>query len=316
VKSGFDRSRLEFGSLAGRRSIVDGGMLTGDWDDETGALEFASALPDVLAVRGMRSLASALIGARDAGRARILMYGGHVIKCGLGPLLVRWLRRGVFSCLATNGAGTIHDIEMALFGRTSEDVEAGIADGSFGMWSETTEIYGAAVGRAAAGSTGLGRALGEEVAERGGSPEISPLAASVALDVPLTVHPALGGDIVHPGKAVPWDLLGAAAERDFDRLGECIFGLSGGVVVNAGSAVLLPEVFLKLLTSAVNLGAEIRDITTANLDMIQHYRPTRNVLQRPVAALGGESVAITGHHEFTLPMLDLFVRLEERKRDG
>ncbi len=312
MSSGFDRSRLRFKSLDERTSIVAGDMLAGDWDSDSTALEFVSSLPDVLAVRSMKALASALVRARETGASRILMFGGHVIKCGLGPLLVKWIRKGTLSCLSTNGAGTIHDIEMALFGQTSEDVESGISDGSFGMWRETSEIYAAALERARADETGLGRALADELLQRGGNEDISPLAAAARADIPLTVHPALGSDIVHPHTGVRWDLLASAAERDFDLLGECICGLSGGVVINVGSAVLMPEVFLKLLTAAMNLGADITGITTANLDMIQHYRPVRNVLERPVRALGGISLAITGHHELTLPLLDLFIRLEEK----
>jgi hypothetical protein len=259
----------------------------------------------------MRKLAGALIRARNKGSARIFMYGGHVIKCGLGPLLVKWLAKGYVSCLATNGAGTIHDIEMALFGETSEDVEAGIADGSFGMWQETGEVYASALRRAHENALGLGEALGREVLDRGGDRAVSPLAAAVEEGVPITVHPALGGDIVHPYPNVGWMDLAEAAERDFDLLGERISGLTGGVVITAGSAVIMPEVFLKLLTSANNLGYGVRDITAASFDMIMQYRPLNNVVFRPSRALGGESIVLTGHHELMLPLLDIFLQAEE-----
>ena len=311
MSTGFDRSRLELRSLSDRASRIRSGMLVGEWAPDSTVLEFVSSLPDVLAVRGMKTLAAALVRARKTGASRILMYGGHVIKCGLGPLLSRWIREGLFSCLATNGAGTIHDLEMALFGETSEDVEKGIADGSFGMWKETCEVYASAVDRAQLAGTGLGESLGYELSERGAGSDISPLVAARAAGIPLTVHPALGSDIVHPCKNVSWERMAAAAERDFDALGEQIAALTGGVVVNAGSAVVMPEVFLKLLTSAINLGSDISGFTSANFDMIQHYRPVQNVLERPTRALNGKQLGITGHHELMLPLLDIFIRLEE-----
>ncbi len=307
------RDRLRMKSLRARRSRVGPELLAGDWEASTSLREFVDSLPDVLAVRRMRLLARNLLLARDRGSTRLLMYGGHVIKCGLGPLVVRWLRDGVVSCLATNGAGTIHDLELALYGETSEDVQDGISEGSFGMWSETGLCYARAVELAGEREYGLGRALGTVVLDEGGKTAISPLAASREQESPVTVHPALGGDIVHPHPGLDWGELGRAAERDFDSLICSCSELSGGVVVNLGSAVLMPEVFLKALTAAQNLGADVSGITAANMDMIQHYRPMRNVVQRPVAALGGESVSLTGHHEIMLPLLDAFIRAEEER---
>ena len=318
----FDRNKLRMKSLRDRTSKVSADLLVGHLDCGAPAGDFADELPDVLAVRDMRKLAEALVRARASGGERILMYGGHVIKCGLGPLLVKWLRSGIVSALATNGAGTIHDVEMSLFGETSEDVEAGIADGSFGMWKETGEVYSAGLQRASEGSMGLGEALGREILQRGGDIDMSPLAAAADEGVPVTVHPALGGDIVHPYPNVGWREMAEAAERDFDLLGSRIAGLSSGVVINAGSAVVMPEVFLKLLTSAINLGSSICDITTASFDMIRQYRPLQNVVFRPARALGGEPIVITGHHELMLPLLDIFIQAEEispgrrSKREG
>jgi hypothetical protein len=288
-------------------------MLVGDWKASTPLAEFVDGLPDVLAVRRMRLLARSLLKAGELGATRLLMYGGHVIKCGLGPLLVRWLRRGVVDSLATSGAGTIHDLELALYGGTSEDVRAGIADGSFGMWEETGLHYARAVEMSADRDIGLGHALGSLILEEGGSADASPLAASVKLEVPVTVHPALGGDIVHPHPGLDWARLGRAAERDFDALVQRCSELSGGVVINLGSAVVMPEAFLKALTTAQNLGAGVTGITACNMDMIQHYRPDRNVVGRPVEALGGDSVSLTGHHELMLPLLDAFVKSEEAR---
>jgi len=314
LSGGFDRNRLKMKSLRDRTSKVNSELLAGEIEKGVSATGFVDSLPDILAVRDMRKLAAAIIRAKEKGSARIFMYGGHVIKCGLGPLLVNWIRNGTVSFLATNGAGTIHDVEMALFGETSEDVEAGIADGSFGMWQETGEVYSAALNRSSETRAGLGEALGLEVLERGGNMDISPLAAAAFAGVPVTVHPALGGDIVHPYPSVSWTDLASAAERDFDLLGERICQLSSGVVINAGSAVVMPEVFLKLLTSAINLGHGISDITAASFDMIRQYRPLNNVVFRPSRALGGEGLVITGHHELMLPLLDIFLQAEEARR--
>ena len=310
MSTDFDRDKLKLKSLTERTSKVDSSLLWRIPRDQNTA-EFLRSLPDVLAVNDMKKLARATIKARSTGASRIFMYGGHVIKCGLGPLLVKWIRNGTINCLATNGAGTIHDIEMALFGETSEDVEAGIKDGSFGMWQETGEIYSEAINTAYNSNVGLGEALGNEIIRRKGNTAISPLAAACELGIPVTVHPALGGDIIHPYPDVSWERLARAAEKDFDLLGERITSLTSGVVINAGSAVIMPEVFLKLLTSAINLGFDIGDITAASFDMVMQYRPLNNVVFRPTRALGGEQIVLTGHHELMLPLLDVFLEAEE-----
>jgi len=306
----FNREKLKMKSLTERTSKVNSNLLLKtSVSDNTG--EFVRSLPDILAVRDMKRLVRAIIRAKKMEASRIFMYGGHVIKCGLGPLLVKWLNNGTVNCLATNGAGTIHDIEMALYGETSEDVEKGIADGSFGMWQETGEIYSKAINTAYSSNLGLGEAIGREILQRGGNKAISPLATACELGIPITVHPALGGDIVHPCSSVNWEKLAKAAEKDFDLFGERITSLSSGVVVNAGSAVIMPEVFLKLLTSVINLGYSISDITAASFDMIRQYRPLNNVVLRPTRALGGEPIVLTGHHELMLPLLDVFLEAEE-----
>ena len=313
MNGGFDRKRLRFRSVRTRAGRVSSEQLIREPGD-AGAVAFADSLPDVLAVRGLRELAAAAAGARESGASRLLMYGGHVIKCGLGPLLVRWVETGRMDGLATNGAGAIHDIEMALFGETSEDVEAGIADGSFGMWEETGAFWARAVDLAFEEGLGLGAALGRLLTEEGGTAALSPLAASFRAGRPVTVHPALGGDIVHPHPALDWARLGAVCERDYDLLGERIARLAGGIVVNAGSAVVLPEVFLKLLTCARNLGFGVAGFTAASFDMQRPYRALQNVAGRPARALGGRSVEITGHHEIMLPLLDLFLDAAEHRR--
>ncbi len=303
----FHREKLRMNSLGERSARVSRGTLTGLWDGNTPLGEFTRLLPDVLAVRAMRELALALTGAKAGGAGRLLMYGGHVIKCGLGPLVCRWLKDGVFNAIATNGAGSIHDLELALYGQTSEDVEAGLRDGSFGMWRETGQHYAAALET----PLGLGEAVGKEILDHGGHPDSSPMALAASMGIPATVHPCLGCDIVHPHPDVSWSKLAAAAERDFDRFGKVVGSLGGGVVLNAGSAVVMPEVFLKALTCARNLGYPVGELTCADFDMIRHYRPSNNVLARPVAALGGKALALTGHHELMLPLLDAFIRSME-----
>jgi hypothetical protein len=303
----FRRENLKLKSLSGRASKVSSDLLTGNWDANTPVKDFVGVLPDVLAVREMRKLAGALVQAKHAGGARLLMYGGHVIKCGLGPLLVRWMKEGVFTALATNGAGSIHDMEMALYGVTSEDVQAGIKDGSFGMWEETAKHYGKALER----GQGIGRGIGLEIIENGGNTFNSPLAVCAELGFTATVHPSLGSDIVHPVHYVDWSILGREAEKDFNSFAQVVGNLADGVVLNAGSAVVMPEVFLKALSSVRNLGFPVENITAANFDMISQYRSMANVVRRPVNALGGQTVEVTGHHELMLPLLDVFIRAEE-----
>lgn len=302
----FSRKDLKLKSLSGRASRVTADLLAGEWQADTPVSEFVRSLPDILAVREMRKLARALVKAKETGGARLLMYGGHVIKCGLGPLIVRWLEDGVFTALATNGAGSIHDLEMALYGATSEDVQAGIKDGSFGMWEETSIHYSNALRR----EQGIGRGIGLEIIENGGNICISPMATAVENGCTVTVHPSLGSDIVHPAHHVDWSALGREAEKDFISFAEVVGSLANGVVLNAGSAVVMPEVFLKALSSVRNLGFPVENITAADFDMIKQYRSTFNVVRRPVNALGGQTVEVTGHHELMLPLLDVFIRAE------
>jgi uncharacterized protein (DUF697 family) len=306
----FNREKLELKSLSGRTSKVTDDLLVGVWNANTPVTQFVDLLPDILAVREMRKLARAIAGARKAGAARLLMYGGHVIKCGLGPLVARWLGDGVFTAIATNGAGSIHDLEMALYGATSEDVQAGIKDGSFGMWKETAEHYASALNR----EQGIGRGIGLEIIENGGTIQISPMATAVKMGCSVTVHPSLGSDIVHPVHCVDWAAIGREAEKDFASFAGVVGSLAEGVVLNAGSAVVMPEVFLKALSSVRNLGFPVENITTADFDMIKQYRSTFNVVRRPVNALGGQTVEVTGHHELLLPLLDVFIKAEEGKK--
>lgn len=273
--------------------------------------EFLSNLPDVLAARALRTLLERIVTAHQTGRRIGLALGAHTVKTGTTPYLIDLLERGVIGLVAMNGATAIHDLEMALIGETSEDVRAGLADGSFGMARETFEFTNRAYAEGAQGG-GLGRALGRLVLEDPAFEcrELSLLAAATRLDVPATVHVAIGTDIVHMHPGLNAEALGRSSYLDLLKLAEWVRGLEGGVWINLGSAVILPEVFVKALTMARNLdGGSPRTFTAANLDMIRHYRPRVNVLDRPT---GGQGIEIVGHHEILVPLLHAGIVAEVR----
>ena len=266
---------------------------------------FLRSLPDVLAARDLRAVIGA-VAAAAGRRGVIVMIGGHVIKTGLGPLLVHLMRRGVISHVAMNSAASIHDFELCAYGGTSEDVAAGLADGTFGMAAETGRDMNAAITAGAARGWGMGEALGRALAAMPGAPgrAQSVLYCAHELDMPLTVHAAIGTDITHQHPAADGAAIGATSFTDFKRLAGSLPALhDGGVVLNFGSAVIMPEVFLKALTVARNLGeGRPTGFTAADFDMIRHYRPRMNVVDRPVRA-GGTGYSITGHHELLVPLL-------------
>jgi hypothetical protein len=297
-----DLSRLTTRSLAERPSKVRVGDFAAPARAGASFADFLRALPKILAGEDLRAVVAAIVRARRAQRPVVIGMGAHVIKCGLSPLVIDLMERGVITCVAMNGAGPIHDVEIALAGHTSEDVEAGLRDGAFGMARETGDLIQAAL--AAAGpETGLGAAIGRQLgAARPPPAELSILAAAARLGIPATVHVAIGTDIVHMRAGASGAAIGAASFVDFRLFTAVIRDLSGGVYLNAGSAVILPEVFLKAFTIAQNLGASLRDFTTVDLDMLPHYRPTVNVVQRP-AAVGGRGYSLNGRHELLLPLL-------------
>lgn len=298
-----DASRVRTISIGGRSSKVRPELLARVPRADASVAEFLGALPRILKAGDLLAIADAIAGAVRGGRAIVWMMGAHPIKCGLSPLLVEMVRRGWITTLAMNGAGAIHDYELASFGHTSEDVEAGLADGSFGMVRETAEgIFGA---WRAAGDLGAGEALGRAIAESNAPHgDLSLLAACWRAGVPACVHIAMGSDIIHQQPGADGALMGELSMRDFRLLAGQLPDLDkGGVVVNFGSAVVLPEVFLKALTVARNLGASIEDFAAANFDMIQHYRPNMNVVGRPTRTGGGRGFSITGHHEIMGPLL-------------
>jgi hypothetical protein len=232
----------------------------------------------------------------------VLMLGAHVVKVGVQPYLVPLIERGIVRHVAFHGAGAIHDAEIALFGRTSEDVEANLASGAFGMVRETPEFFHAAAADGRARGEGLGEALGRAL-EGAPHAQHSLLAAGRRAGIPVTVHVALGTDTIHAHPAADGAALGETSLRDFRIFAHTLGEARGATVLNLGSAVILPEVFLKALTVAVNLGASLDDLTTVNLDQIQHYRPRVNVLERPTQGAGARGFALTGHHEILVPLL-------------
>ncbi len=267
---------------------------------------FLKALPDVLKAQDFRKVVDAVVRAATRKRAVIVMLGGHVVKTGIGPILVDLMKRGVITHLAMNGSAAIHDYEIARFGGTSEDVAAGLRDGSFGMAEET----GRGLNEAFVAGQDHGWGMGESVARtlegtpKLAHPEHSILLAAYRHWIPVTVHAALGAEIIHQHPAASGAAIGDTSHRDFRRLAASCEELhQGGVVLNLGSAVIMPEVFLKALTVARNVnGGKPTDFTTADFDMQRHYRPRVNVVQRPVLA-GGEGFEITGHHELLIPLL-------------
>lgn len=271
--------------------------------------DFLASLPNILKAKELQEFAASIAAARTAGEPCILLMGAHVIKTGLAPLVIDLMEQGVVTHVALNSAGAIHDSESALFGVTSEDVATNLQDGSFGMWKETGDFINDTL-RAArdAHECGFGEAIGRALIDRQ-APHLSYsiLAAGVRLDVPVSVHAAIGTDIVHQQPSMDGAVTGEMSFRDFRVLAHSVKDLrERSVVMNVGSAVILPEVFLKALTVVRNLRYEARDFAAANFDMIQHYRPNVNVVTRPTMG-AGRGYVFTGHHELMLPLLAAMV---------
>lgn len=265
--------------------------------------EFLARLPVTLAAEELREVARAIVGARRAGRPVILGMGAHPIKVGLSPLIVDLLRRGLLSAVAMNGACLVHDFELAFMGATSEDVGVGLDRGRFGMARETGEFLNRAISEGVAAGLGLGRAVGERM-RRGRLPyrRLSILAAAAELGLPATVHVAVGTDIVHMHPGADGAAIGTGSLRDFYLLAGAVARLEGGVFLNLGSAVVIPEVFVKALNLARNLGHRVEAITCVDMDFIRQYRPAVNVVSRPTARRG-RGIHLTGHHEIMFPLL-------------
>ena len=265
--------------------------------------DFVANLPDVLGARDYREVVAAWEKAWSGNKTVLWGFGAHLIKVGLAPVVVELMERGAISALFMNGAGCVHDLELAMMGRTSEEVGAALDDGSFGMAKETGARLNEAINAGAAAGLGMGEAIGRAIADGNDRhKERSVLACAARLGIPATVHVAIGSDIHHMHPSADGASLGATSYRDFEILASVVAGLDRGVVFNVGSAVILPEVFLKALSLARNLGNPVRRITAVNLDFIRHYRPQMNVVDRPTR-LGGKGYSIVGQHELLVPLL-------------
>jgi len=289
--------------LRGRRSKVDSRAFARPVAGTASFGEFLASLPGVLAARDFRELLGRVAGAKVAGRPVLFGCGAHVIKVGLQPVLIDLMERGFVQGLALNGAGIVHDFEVAYAGRTSEDVAAALADGSFGAARETGEYLNRAIREGVADGLGLGASVGRMIAaSRFPHKGLSLLAAGHRLRIPVTVHVALGTDIIHFHPGADGAAIGEGSLRDFFAFAALVAGLDGGVYINVGSAVLLPEVFLKAVALARNRGARLDRMTTAVFDFNRHYRPEENVVRRPVGPRG-RGYYFVGPHELLVPLL-------------
>lgn len=320
-----DASRLRTYSVVARAHKAGSDAAAKLPDAGASIRDFLDSLPGYLGAEALRRTVQAMAAAVRRDRPVVAAFGAHVLKVGCGPILVDLIRRGVIKAIATHGAGAIHDTELALFGETSEEVADTIRDGRFGMVTETLEFFDAVAARAGRDGKGLGRAVGEMLRDRNAvHADQSVFVAACEAGIPACVHVALGTDTVHMSAGADGAALGEASLHDFRLLcavvsdlgaaggggpgEESAGGGAGGVWLNIGSAVLLPEVFLKAVSVARNLGANLDCMTTVNMDMMRHYRPVQNVLTRPVAR--GRGHELLGHHEILLPLLRAAV-LEE-----
>lgn len=291
----------ELASRPSKVTVKDFAKPLGDGDSLRG---FLGGLPDILAVRSLREVASRVRRAGELGKPVIWGIGGHVVKTGLAPVIIDLMKRGYVSAIAGNGSVLVHDTEIAVAGFTSEDVDASLGEGDFGAARETGEILNAAAKMAVTDGIGLGEALGRELSARQpANREASLLCAAYENKVPFTAHLTIGADIGHFHPNADGASLGGSSHTDFRLFCSIVRELDGGgVYLNIGSAVTLPEIFLKAVTVVRNLGNGLNDITTANFDFIQHYRPLTNVVRRPTANGAGKGFSITGHHEIMIPL--------------
>ncbi len=305
-----DLSRLTVSSVAERPTRVRVEEFARPLDPAAARAVIAS-LPDQLAARALREVIARVAAAHRAQRPVIAMLGGHVIKVGISPCLIALMERRVITHLAMNGAAAIHDVEIAREGRTSEDVESQLHAGRFGMVDETGDFMNAAMIEGRARGEGLGETWGRALSEaRAPHLPASVLGAAYRLSIPTTVHVAVGTDTIHHHPRCDGAALGETTLRDFRILAASLEQAHGAVALNLGSAVIMPEVFLKALSVARNLGAELTELTTVNFDQIQHYRPRVNVVERPTKADGSRGFALTGHHEILFPLFAAAVLAE------
>ncbi len=300
-----DLKKIKTVPLAGRKSRVEIDLTAKPVQAGSRFSDFLQNLPGLLAARDFKAVVEKITTARRKGRPVVLGMGAHPIKVGLSPLIIDLMRRGIITAVATNGAAIVHDFELAFIGRTSEDVAEELCKGTFGMARETGVYLNRAIRDGVKDGLGLGESVGRAISrgqKRFPNKDKSIFAQGYAQKIPMTVHVTMGADIIHMHPSADGALTGEATFRDFRLFASVLAGLEEGVYINLGSAVVLPEVFLKALTVARNLGHRTENITTVNMDFIQHYRPRENVLRRPTLR-GGASYALTGHHEIMFPLL-------------
>ncbi len=298
-----DRKKIRTYPLSKRPSKVEIGALACPHKKGASFGDFLGSLPGMLGAKDLIAVAAAVIKARKAGRHVVLGMGAHPIKVGLSPVIIDLIKRDVITAVATNGACIIHDFELSYIGRTSEDVAEGLEHGTFGMAEETGSLLNRAIKAGVKKGKGIGESIGGFIYRSGFKHKaLSIFGAGYRKGIPTTVHVAMGADIIHMHPTADGSSIGAGTMRDFLTLASVLGDMDGGVYINLGSAVMMPEVFLKALTMARNTGRKVEEITTVNMDFIQHYRPRENVLRRPTM-VKGKSYAITGHHELMLPLL-------------
>jgi hypothetical protein len=300
-----DLEKVETYPLESRPSKVSLNDFAKPVDETASVHDFLSTLPNILAVQSLRNVATQIRRAKELGKPIIWGLGGHVIKTGLAPVIIDLMKRGFVTSIAANGSVLVHDAEIAMVGSTSEDVDATLGEGAFGGAEETGELLNRAAQEGMRDNIGLGEALGRALAvSKPRYGEYSLLCAAYGASIPFTAHVTIGGDIAHFHPNADGAALGATSHTDFRLLAELVRRMNGGgVYLNVGSAVTLPEVFLKAVTLVRNLGHDLVDITTANFDFIQSYRPLTNVVRRPTADGAGRGHSITGHHELMIPLL-------------
>ena len=298
-----DLHRVKLTSLKRKRHRVDKTLFARPWIKNGTLHDFLDTLPNVLAGKELREVVDRITEAVRGKRMVLLGMGAHPIKVGLNPILIDWMEKGVLKGLSMNGAGLIHDVEVAMVGHTSEEVDEDLSKGTFGMVRETQETINRAIQKGVDEGLGIGESLGRKILnEKFPFKHLSLLAAGQRLGIPITVHVAIGTDITHMGPSADGAALGKGSLKDFHTFVSLVSKLEKGVFINLGSAVIIPEVFLKALGLARNLGYPVFHLTTVNMDFIQHYRPLLNVVKRPTLK-GGRGYNLIGHHEVMFPLL-------------
>lgn len=299
----FNLSGVRTYPLRSRPSKVSLAQFATPYKKGSGVDGLLRSLPGLLAARDFKHVIAAIAAAKNNGRAIVWGLGAHVLKTGLSPILIDLMERGFVSAIATNGAGVIHDFEIALSGNTSEDVDAALGPGTFGMAEETGTLLNRVINEGAPAGLGFGQAVGKYLdSAKPPFAQISVLASAWRLQIPVTVHVAVGTDIIHMHPQASGAAIGEASLRDFKYFVSTVAQLEGGVYLNCGSAVVLPEVFLKAVAIARNDGRSLDGLTTVNLDFLRHYRPLTNVVTRPTSG-SGQGYSLTGHHELLIPLI-------------